>query len=121
MVRCSYRERNSPDYCPVCELCEIQQGMKGSILRGGVHGGSFFVFCTHIFFDGWLWLRSGGRGGLFGLLEFQGLEIDQVCKEDAFRHRACLGDDIELFGVCCGYVGIDQYLFRSALSDGGDY
>ncbi len=68
MVRCSYRERNSPDYCPVCELCEIQQGMKGSILRGGVHGGSFFVFCTHIFFDGWLWLRSGGgavEGGGF--------------------------------------------------------
>lgn len=58
---------------------------------------------------------------MFGLLAFQGLEIDQVCKDDAFRHRACLGDDVELFGVCRGYVGIDQYLFRSALSAGGGY
>lgn len=74
-----------------------------------------------MFFSLMVWLRSGGRGGLFGLLEFQGLEIDQVCKDDAFRHRACLGDDVELFGVCRGYVGIDQYLFRSALSAGGSY
>lgn len=81
---------------------------------GGVSGG------VHIFFfDGWLWLRSGGGGGVFGLLAFQGLEIDQVCQNDAFRHRACLGDDVELFGVCREYVGIDQHFFRGALSDGG--
>ena len=62
---------------------------------------------------------SGGGGGVFGLLAFQGLEIDQVCQNDAFGHRACLGDDVELFGVCGGYVGIDQHFFRGALSDGG--
>lgn len=68
-----------------------------------------------------VWLRSGGRGGLFGLLEFQGLEIDQVCKDDAFGYFASFREDRQLFGVCRGYVGIDQYLFRSALSAGGSY
>lgn len=65
-----------------------------------------------------VWLRSGGRGGLFGLLEFQGLEIDQVCKDDAFGYFASFREDRQLFGVVFGEVGINHYSFRNGLFGG---
>lgn len=61
-------------------------------------------------------LRSGGA--LSVLLGFQGLEVDQVGEDDSFWYCACLGDDVELFGVFGVDVRIDQHFFCCALSRG---
>lgn len=46
------------------------------------------------FFDGWLWSGGGSGSCVNGVLRFHGLQIDQVCKQDALGDLASFRDDV---------------------------
>lgn len=57
-------------------------------MSGVIHGGSFFVFCTHIFFDGWLWLLGGGA---VAAITQENEAAYEVRKSSGEHFRTCAG------------------------------